>query len=93
MDRITSSIVPVRERVDFWEDLVASQLPPLRFEAAGELPFRGEMQAQAVSGLAVVMISGQGVHGSHGRAEVSDGQALPRGLRAPSRRNAARGPR
>jgi AraC family transcriptional regulator, positive regulator of tynA and feaB len=43
----------------------------LRFEAAGELPFRGEMQAQAVSGLAVVMISGQGVHGSHGRAEVA----------------------
>jgi AraC family transcriptional activator of tynA and feaB len=32
---------------------------------------RSEIQARAVSGLDVVMISGQGVHGSHGRAEVA----------------------
>jgi len=71
LDRITSRIVPVRERVDYWEDLVASQLLPMRLETAGKFPFRGEIQAQLVSGLAVVMISGQGVLGSHGRAEIA----------------------
>ena len=71
MDRITSRIVPVRERVDFWEDLVGSQLLPMHLEAAGQLPFRGEIQAQDVSGLTVVLISGQGVLGSHGRAEIA----------------------
>jgi AraC-like DNA-binding protein len=43
----------------------------MRFEAAGQHPFRGEIQARAVSGLAVVMISVQGVHGSHGRVEIA----------------------
>jgi len=57
--------------VDFWEDLVASQLLPMRLEMAGQLPFHGEIQAQMVSGLALVMISGQGILGSHGRAEVA----------------------
>ena len=71
MDRITSEIVPTRERVAFWEDLVARQLLPMRLEAAGQHPFRGEILARAVSGLAVVMISGQGVYGSHGRVEVA----------------------
>jgi len=61
----------VRERVDFWEDLVARQLLPMCLETAGPLPFRGEIQAQVVSGLTVVMISGQGVLGSHGRAEIA----------------------
>jgi len=61
----------MREQVDFWEDLVASQLFPVRLEAAGQVPFRGEIQTQLVSGLAVVMISGQGVLGSHGRAEIA----------------------
>jgi len=71
MVQTTSGIVPERERVDFWEDLVASRLLPMRLEPAGQLPFRAEIQAQAISGLAVVMISGQGVYGSHGRAEVA----------------------
>jgi AraC-like DNA-binding protein len=43
----------------------------MRLEAAGQHPFRGEILARAVSGLAVVMISGQGVYGSHGRVEVA----------------------
>jgi AraC-like DNA-binding protein len=71
MDRITSSIVPEHERVAFWEDLVTGRLLPMRLEPAGEHPFRGEIQARTVSDLAAVMISGQGVRGSHGRAEVA----------------------
>nr|WP_294529764.1 helix-turn-helix domain-containing protein [uncultured Rhodopila sp.] len=71
MDRITSSMVPAREQVAFWEDLVGRQLLPMRLEAAGPQPFRGEIEARAVSELGVMKISGQGLHGSHGRAEVA----------------------
>ena len=71
MERITSDVVPSAERVAFWEGLVARHLLPMRLEAAGPHPFLGEIQARAVSGLAVVMLSGQGVRGAHERAEVA----------------------
>jgi len=71
MDRMTSSSVPAREQVAFWEDLVARQLLPMRLEPAGQHPFRGEIHPRAVSELAVVVISGQGLYGSHGRVEVA----------------------
>ena len=68
MDRITSC-VPKRERVAFWEDLC--HLLPMRLRVTGQHPFRAEIQARQVSGLDVMVLSGQGAHGSHGRAEVA----------------------
>ena len=71
MDRMTSGSVSAGEQVAVWEDMVARHLLPMRLEAAGQHPFHGEIQARAVSGLAVVVVSGQGLHGSHGRVEVA----------------------
>jgi hypothetical protein len=43
----------------------------MRLEAAGQHPFHGEIQPRAVSKQAIVMLFGQGIHGSRGCAEVA----------------------
>nr|WP_294501711.1 helix-turn-helix domain-containing protein [uncultured Rhodopila sp.] len=71
MDRIASSIVAEREQLAFWEDLVCRQLLPMRLEPAGQHRFSGEIRARAVSDQGVVLVSGSGMQGLHGRVEVA----------------------
>jgi AraC family transcriptional regulator, positive regulator of tynA and feaB len=71
MDTITTDSVPARERLDFWADLIARQVNPMRIEVAGQHPFRGRVQPRAIGGLDVSAVSGQGIHAVHGRAEVA----------------------
>jgi AraC family transcriptional activator of tynA and feaB len=71
MTSITTDIVASRERPDFWADLISRQLNPMRIEATGEHPFRGEVNARDVAGLAVAVVSGHGLRAVHGRGEVA----------------------
>ena len=71
MNPITTDTVPVGERRDFWADLIARQVNPMWIEPAGDHPLRGRVQPRAVGGLPVAVVSGQGIHAVHGRAEVS----------------------
>lgn len=70
MDPITTDMVAQRERPDFWADLISRQVNPMRIEVAGDHPFRGEVRARSIAGLAVSAVSGQGLRALHGRAEV-----------------------
>jgi AraC family transcriptional regulator, positive regulator of tynA and feaB len=67
----TTDIVAYRDRPDFWADLISRQLNPMRIEPIGESPFRGEVEARDVGGLAVAVVSGQGLRAVHGRREVA----------------------
>jgi AraC-like DNA-binding protein len=71
MNSATTDMVASKERPDFWADLITRQLNPMRIEAVGQRPFRGEVQAQGISGLAVSVVSCQGIHALHGRGEVA----------------------
>ncbi|MGP0001930.1 MAG: hypothetical protein ACLPKW_29925 [Acetobacteraceae bacterium] len=70
MTAITTDIVASRERPDFWADLISRQLNPMRIEV-GQRPFHGEVQARDVAGLAVSVVSGQGLRAVHGRGEIA----------------------
>jgi AraC-like DNA-binding protein len=71
MTSITTDIVAARERLDFWADLIARELNPMRIEFVGQRPFRGEVRPRSVSGLSVSQVSGQGLRAVHGRREVA----------------------
>jgi AraC family transcriptional regulator, positive regulator of tynA and feaB len=71
MTSITTDAVTPRERPDFWADLISRQLNPMRIEVVGQHRFRGEVQARGVAGLAVSVVSGQGLRAVHGRGEVA----------------------
>ena len=71
MNSIATDMAPVREQLDFWADLIARNVNPMRIEVAGPHPFRGKVQARAVAGLAVSAVSGAGFRALHGRSEVA----------------------
>lgn len=70
MTTITTKAIDPRERLDFWADLISRQLNPMRIEV-GQRPFHGEVQARSVAGLAVSVVSGQGLRAVHGRGEIA----------------------
>jgi AraC-like DNA-binding protein len=71
MDAITTDAIPVRERREYWADLISRQVNPMQIEAAGDCPLRGRVQPRSVGGFPVALVSGQGIHAVHGRAEVA----------------------
>jgi AraC-like DNA-binding protein len=71
MIAMTTDSVGPQERVEYWEDLVARHVTPMRIEPSGRSPLRGAVQAQVIGNVTVAEVSGYGIKASHTRAEVA----------------------
>ena len=68
---VTTAGVPVRERAEFWADLVSRHVTPMRIVPTGGRPLCGEIRPRPFGDLAVAEVSGAGVHAAHDRTHVA----------------------
>jgi len=71
MISLTTDCMPLRDRAEFWADLVSRHVTPVRIEPAGDHALHGEIQARAVGDLGVAQVSGQGVRAEHTGAHIA----------------------
>jgi AraC family transcriptional regulator, positive regulator of tynA and feaB len=71
MTSITTDGIPLRERAEFWADLVSRHVTPIRIEPAGEQGLCGEIQTRVIGGLGVAQVAGVGVHASHTSSHIA----------------------
>jgi AraC-like DNA-binding protein len=71
MISVTTDSIPIRERAEFWADLVSRHVTPMRIQPAGKQPLRGEIQARVIGDLGVAQVSGMGVHAVHTRTHIA----------------------
>jgi hypothetical protein len=67
MLRFSSDAVKPRERIEFWDDLLARTLTPFRTEPAGEHVFRIEVGMQMAGELPIVTVEESAIGGRGGR--------------------------
>ena len=65
MISVTTDRIPLRERAEFWADLVSRNVTPMSIEPIGYQALRGKIRARAIGNLAVAQVSGIGVHALH----------------------------
>jgi hypothetical protein len=69
--RFSSDTIKPRERIEFWDDLLARTLTPFRTEPAGEHVFRVEVGMQMAGELPIVTVDGVGYRGTRGPTEMA----------------------
>jgi len=71
MISVTTDSIPIRERAEFWADLVSRHVTPVQIEPAGKRPLRGEIHARVIGNVGVAQVSGLGVQAVHTRAHIA----------------------
>jgi AraC family transcriptional regulator, positive regulator of tynA and feaB len=75
MMSVTTHLVRLRERAEFWTDLVSRHVTPIRIEPAGTRELRGEIRARPIGNLGIARVSGQGVHALHTSSHIARARA------------------
>jgi AraC-like DNA-binding protein len=71
MLRFSSDVVEPRERIEFWDDMLARTLAAFRTELAGEHAFRVEIGMQMAGEFPIVRVEGVGYRGTRGEPEIA----------------------
>src|SRR5690606_37407120 len=70
MISVTTDSVSIRERAEFWTDLVSRHVTPMRIEPTSAHALRGEIRAQGLGDAGIARVAGAGVRALHTRTHV-----------------------